>query len=522
MSLGLVQFNEAPFFDARDLPAAAANCRETAFVVRDPKSGAIGVGFGGQFTNDANAWPCIAILPPIYPEWLGDRSFVETYKCRFPYMQGAMAKGIASVELVKAVSSVGGVGCFGAGGLSLETVESAVASIRESLGNTPFSCNLMHSPGAPDFELALADLYLRHQVPLIEAAAFLNLTPALVYLCAKNLSLNAQGQVVRRQRVMPKISRPELARRFFEPAPREILDSLVANGRLTATEAAIAQQIPLVEDLTAEANSGGHTDCQAFPALLPIILELRDKLAPNVRIGAAGGMSTPRAVASAFAMGAAYVVTGSANQSAVESGLESSGRALLCQAELSDVMTAPAADMFEQGAEVQVLKRGTLFGQRARKLNAIYRQYQSLSELPDSMRKTLETQYFRCSLDDAWQSTENYWRNREPAEAERAARDPHYQMALLFRSYLGQSSVWAIQGTPDRSLDRQIWCGPAMGAFNDWVRGSFLEAPEARHAGQIALNLLEGAAQITRAQQLRASGAAMPNDAFHFSPRPLR
>jgi trans-AT polyketide synthase, acyltransferase and oxidoreductase domains len=38
---------------------------------------------------------------------------------------------------------------------------------------------------------------------------------------------------------------------------------------------------------------------------------------------------------------------------------------------------------------------------------------------------------------------------------------------------------------------------------------------------QIALNLLEGAAVVTRAQQLRAAGVAMPTAAFNFKPRPL-
>ena len=70
-------------------------------------------------------------------------------------------------------------------------------------------------------------------------------------------------------------------------------------------------------------------------------------------------------------------------------------------------------------------------------------------------------------------------------------------------------------------MDYQIWCGPAQGAFNDWVRGSFLEAPSARDAVQIAFNLLEGAAVITRAQQLRSYGVPMPAAAFDFSPRPL-
>jgi hypothetical protein len=38
---------------------------------------------------------------------------------------------------------------------------------------------------------------------------------------------------------------------------------------------------------------------------------------------------------------------------------------------------------------------------------------------------------------------------------------------------------------------------------------------------QIALNLLEGAAVVTRAQQLRSYGVPMPPSAFDFRPRPL-
>ena len=56
-------------------------------------------------------------------------------------------------------------------------------------------------------------------------------------------------------------------------------------------------------------------------------------------------------------------------------------------------------------------------------------------------------------------------------------------MALVFRWYLGQSSSWANAGEPSRTVDYQIWCGPAMAAFNEWVRGSFLEQPENRERG---------------------------------------
>ena len=77
---------------------------------------------------------------------------------------------------------------------------------------------------------------------------------------------------------------------------------------------------------------------------------------------------------------------------------------------------------------------------------------------------------------------------------------------------------WAREGAADRTADYQIWCGPAMGAFNEWVAGSFLEPVEARTVRQIALNLLEGAARITRAGQLRSFGLAVPAELFSFRP----
>lgn len=61
-----------------------------------------------------------------------------------------------------------------------------------------------------------------------------------------------------------------------------------------------------------------------------------------------------------------------------------------------------------------------------------------------------------------------------------------------------------------------------MGSFNRWVQGSFLQQLEHRSVVQIALNLLEGAAAITRAQQLRSYGVPLPIQAFQFRPRQLQ
>jgi len=78
-----------------------------------------------------------------------------------------------------------------------------------------------------------------------------------------------------------------------------------------------------------------------------------------------------------------------------------------------------------------------------------------------------------------------------------------------------------VEGTADRMQDYQIWCGPAIGAFNRWVKGSFLEDPKARSAEQITKNMLEGAAVLTRAHQLRSYGVPLPPEAFDFKPRLL-
>jgi PfaD family protein len=184
-------------------------------------------------------------------------------------------------------------------------------------------------------------------------------------------------------------------------------------------------------------------------------------------------------------------------------------------------MMAPAADMFEMGVEVQVLKRGTMFGPRSQRLYDLYIAHEGLDAIAPEVVAKLEREVLGAPLAEVRDSTRAFWTDRDPRENERAARDPKHEMALVFRWYLGLSSRWAIVGDAGRRLDYQIWCGPAMAAFNDWVRGSFLEPPEARTVVQIALNLLEGAAASTRAHQLRTFGAPMPDEAFDFRPRAL-
>ena len=528
-----------PAFKPSELLAVATAVRSAVYVVQHPTTGALGVAQGGQLsTNGANvpagtpSWPVFGILPSIYPEWLGDRSFCEIHGVRFPYVSGAMANGIATTRLVIAMARAGFLSFFGAAGLGPATVEQALDELENELGSADngglsWGANLIHSPNEPAIEERVSDLYIRRGVRRVSASAYMGLTQHIVRYAYTGLGVDSAGRITRRNYVFAKISRPEVARHFLEPAPAEMLDALVASGKLTAEEGQLARQLPVAEDFTVESDSGGHTDNRPLSALLPTILSLRDAIAVErgyprpIRIGAAGGIGTPGAVAAAFALGASYVLTGSVNQACVESGLDADGKQMLAEAGLADVMMAPAADMFELGVEVQVLKRGTFFGVRARKLFELYRGFDSLDALPPQETAKLERDILRTSLADAWRETSKFWQERDPREIEKAEADPKHKMALVFRSYLGQSSRWAIAGIRDRRPDYQIWCGPAMGAFNAWSAGSFLAEPENRSVVQVARNLLEGAAVVTRAQQLRNFGVPIPPSAFDFRPRPL-
>ncbi len=516
-----------PAFSGAELVAATQRVREPAFVIRHPQTGAIGVGFGGQVVEQGG-WPVWGVLPPLYPEWLGERSFAEVHGVRFPYVAGAMANGIATTALVIAMGRAGFLGFFGAAGLSLPRVEAAVGELERELGDSvPWGCNLIHSPNEPALEEAVANLYIERGVKRVEAAAFMALTPAVVRFAVTGLRRDPHGRIVRPRHVMAKVSRPEVARPFLEPAPESILATLLERGQITREEAELARLVPVAEDITVEADSGGHTDNRPMAALLPGMLTLRDEIArargyaTAIRIGAAGGIGTPSAAASAFALGAAYVVTGSVNQACVESGLDASGKQMLAEAGVADVIMAPAADMFELGVEVQVLRRGTMFGVRAKRLYELYRSYGSWDRIPAEDQSKVEQQLLRTSFAEAWASTAQFWQGRDPHEVSKAEADPRHKLALVFRSYLGQSSRWAIAGEPSRRTDFQIWCGPAMGAFNAWTAGTFLAAPAARRVVQVARNLIEGAAVVTRAQQLRSYGVPVPTSAFDFRPRPL-
>ncbi|MHB8088669.1 MAG: PfaD family polyunsaturated fatty acid/polyketide biosynthesis protein [Anaerolineaceae bacterium] len=470
-------------------------------------------------------WEVLAACPPFLPEFFGDPSYQETYGVKYPLYGGAMANGISSTEFVIALGKAGFMGSFGAGGLLPNNIEAGIKKLKESLVDQSYLINLINSPFEPSLEERTVDLFLKNNIQNIEASAYLTISKNLVRYRASGLSAIPDGSIKITHRIIAKVSRKEVAIKFLEPASNEIINSLLEEGLITSEQARLASLVPMADDITVEADSGGHTDNRPLVGILPAIIRLRNQVQEKrnytqpVRIGAAGGIATPESVLAAFMMGAAYVTTGSINQGCVESGASAHTKKLLAQMEMTDVAMAPASDMFEMGVKVQVLKRGTMFAMRAQKLYEIYSRYDSMDDIPLPEREKLETTIFKLPLDSVWDECMKFFSVRDPQQIERAEKNPKAKMALVFRWYLGLASRWSNIGEAGREMDYQIWCGPSMGAFNDWVRGTYLENPENRKSADVNMQLLNGAAYLYRLNILESQGIQIAPSLKEFTPR---
>lgn len=467
----------------------------------------------GQHGPGLGAQRLVGQVPALDAASLGSARFREAFGLRLAYVVGAMAGGVASAELVLAAAAAGAIGFYGAGGLPLEVVERDLARVAaEAKG--PWGFNLLHNPAEPSVEEGTVDRYLAAGVRYVSASAYMGLTPAVVRYRLTGIT-EVDGRVHCPNQVFAKISRTEVAEKFLRPAPEGMVADLVAKGVLTEAQGRLAAKVPMAAALTAEADSGGHTDHRPLPVLLPEMLALRDRVAREegyaargieVFVGAAGGLGTPQAVWGAFAMGADYVLTGSVNQATREAGTSAVVKEMLAEATYADVASGPAPDMFEIGAKVQVLSRGSMYAQRAQRLYDLYKEHGSIEALPARERQRIEKQMFKSDLDQVWEGTRTYWQQRDPKQVEKAEADPRHRMALTFRWYLGMTSRWARMGDGDRKRDYQVWCGPAMGAFNAWAKGGPLEPIGERTVARVMDALMDGAAVEGRRTLARGQG----------------
>jgi trans-AT polyketide synthase, acyltransferase and oxidoreductase domains len=436
----------------------------------------------------------------IEPENLGSSEYKKVYKVKYAYAAGSMFRGVSSSKMVIALGKAGMMSYFGTGGLTLEQIEEEIKIIQKELKDDySFGMNILNEVYNPENEKRIIDLYLKYGVKNVEASAYMQASSPLVKFRLKGLKKTLNGGIISENRIQAKVSRPEVAEVFLCPPSEKIVQKLLMDNEITKEEAAMAKQIPLATEICAEADSGGHTDQGVAAVLIPTILRLRDEktkeynYVEKINLGAAGGIGTPEAAASAFLLGGDYIVTGSINQCTVEAGVSDSVKNMLQDINIQDTDYAPAGDMFEMGAKVQVLKKGVFFPARANKLYELYKHYNSIDELDEKTKVQLEQKYFKKTFLEIFEECQKYY---PTVEIEKANINPKYKMSMIFKWYFAYGTRMAMLGEETCKVDYQVPCGKSLGAFNQWIKGSKLENWRNRHVDEIAKIIMQDTADL--------------------------
>lgn len=229
-------------------------------------------------TCDDNPLHLIGFAPALRPEDLGHSAFKKRYRLKYAYVVGAMANGITSADMVIAAANNGCMSFFGSGGLSPKVVEENLLKIQAAVGDKTFGCNLLNSPQAPEIEAANVELYLRLGIRNISASAYMRLTQPLVKYRLKGIHKDTDDNIVVPNSIIGKVSRAEVAKHFLSPPPAKTVAKLLEAGEITREEADLAPFIAMCDAISAEADSGGHTDNRPALPMFTSIATLRDEL----------------------------------------------------------------------------------------------------------------------------------------------------------------------------------------------------------------------------------------------------
>ncbi len=264
-------------------------------------------------------------VPSAAPKWAHTRVAMEL-GIRYPIIQGPLG-GLSSQRLTAAVSNFGGLGSFGAHGLTPSAIKDVIAELR-SMTSKPFAMNLwvsMEDQGARTSDEAAFKRSLRAMAPLIQS---LGGTPP-------SYSPYVPATFEEQVRVLIDARVPVFSFIYGIPA-KEILDEcrakgIVTIGAATTPDEAIELQRANVDVIAASGfESGGHRGSFLRPSedsltgtfsLVPQIVDL-----VSTPVVAAGGIADARGIVAAFSLGAEGVQIGTAFLACEESGASAAHR----------------------------------------------------------------------------------------------------------------------------------------------------------------------------------------------------
>ncbi len=238
----------------------------------------------------------------------------------YPIIQGPLG-GLSSQKLTAAVSNFGGLGSFGAHGLTPEAIRDVMGEIR-SLTSKPFAMNLWVSVEDEGARTSDEKAFNRSLAPLAVHLAAL-WAPRPTYKPYSPIRFEDQARVLLDAKV------PVFSFIFGIP-PKEVLDEcrtnrIVTIGTATTPEEGAALQEAGVDAIVASGfEAGGHRGSflraaeDSLTGTFSLVPQIVDRV--NVPVIAAGGIADARGVIAALALGAEAVQIGTAFLACEESG----------------------------------------------------------------------------------------------------------------------------------------------------------------------------------------------------------
>jgi nitronate monooxygenase len=262
------------------------------------------------------------------PQWNNTR-VSSGLGIEYPIIQGPLG-GLSTQRLTATVSNFGGLGSFGAHGLSPSAIKDVISEIR-ALTPKPFAVNLwvsMEDVGAPT---SGSEAFARSLAAL---SGHIQALGGTLPTHQPYVPIKFEDQV----RVVLDAKVPVFSFVFGIP-PKEILDEcraqgIITIGAATTVDEAIALEQAGVDSIAASGfEAGGHRGSFLLPAeesltgTFSLVPQVAD--AVSVPVVAAGGVADARGIIAAFALGAEGVQIGTAFLASEESGASTHHRKAL-------------------------------------------------------------------------------------------------------------------------------------------------------------------------------------------------
>ncbi|MEU7423484.1 ACP S-malonyltransferase [Streptomyces sp. NPDC040750] len=349
------------------------------------------------------------------------------------------------------------------------------------------------------------DLLLAHDVRHVEADHPHGPDAALVRYRFSGARRGPGGTPVAVRHVIARVTGLEQAAAFLRPPSPALLDQLVLTGALSAAEADVARELPVASDLAVESPAGWRSDGADAYQLLPSVATLAARCpGPEpVHVGLRGVVGTPEQAATAFALGASFLVATSLTACAPAARLAEGLKRTLARATDDDVTWAPAERHRALGVPTRVVRRGTLFPARAGLLHRLLREHRYFADVPEHRRRHIEEEILGAPVTEPGPYDGAYAReamNGRTADASWSCRDSKVRTADVFRRYLRETARRTAAGDPVRPLDHQLPCDPELTHFNRAAAETGLADRTARDSGTIAEQLLTNAAALLAAR----------------------